>query len=210
MRGWRAVWGWMNDDESEERAQKKMLGRSTRRAFVWLYGIFFSLSIFFVRLSRPVLVWCGAVWVGGEMRKKAASRKEVLYSRGWKKSVPKRGEKASSHIGELVDVGARKPPHSFGRKKASFTIHFFCANHFYVFKHHECFMYCHDSFFRLLRSMDITPRLYIMYKFVFTTLGALSSYWEQRVRREAIPLVFYHPDCRAFCRFFFSSRPLYY
>lgn len=26
--------------------------------------------------------------------------------------------------------------------EASFTIHFFCANHFYVLKHHECFMYC--------------------------------------------------------------------
>jgi hypothetical protein len=35
--------------------------------------------------------------------------------------------------------------HSF-RQQASFTIHFFCANHFYVLKHHECFMYCHDFF----------------------------------------------------------------
>lgn len=107
--------------------------------FVWLYGTFFSRLAFFS--SSPVLVWCADGWnEWREMKKKQAGKK--CYIQGGEKKIwrEKKKRRRIKHIERPTSQNSRS--HSLGWK-AFFTTQLFCANHFYVLKHHECFMYCH-------------------------------------------------------------------
>lgn len=189
--------GWLNG----ERREKKMLG-GWRGGFVWLYGIFFSLSIFFLLPSGASVMFKGVEWVE---RWKIKQERSVIF-----KGV-KKGKKNSEESGEnwkrrrIKHIVERPTPapqtsHSFGRStgKASFTIHIFCANHFYVFKHHECFMYCHVFFTSLLWSMDITLQYTSCTSYIHYIMRALFLL-KHRVRREGNCFSFFYFSLSA-CR----------
>lgn len=139
-----SVGGWMARERRE-----KMLGGWWGGGFVWLYGIFFSLSIFF---SPLVLVWCAGK-CGGVRDEEKNSRKEVLYSRGWKKSPEERkNRRRMKHIERPTSELSFLQSFPLLRRKPPSLYTFFAPTIFMFWSTMNAL--CTATFF--LPSMDIT------------------------------------------------------